>query len=78
MTIQELYAALGDVFSPEYDELSTTVWDNCIEPIRAKDPKRGDDAEYNLVKLFECERRNAFEIGYKTAISLIFAGVTVK
>ena len=78
MTIQDLYEAVDDIYSPEYDELSTIVWDNCIEPIIAKDSENGYDIERKLVELLECERRNAFEVGYKTAISLIFAGVTAE
>lgn len=78
MTIRELYEAIGDIISPEYDELSTIIWDICIKTLYAKDAELGSEVEYALAKLFECERSHAFEVGYKTAVSLILAGVTAK
>ena len=75
ITIDDLFESLSDeIFSPEYDDLSTIVWDACIIPLQENDDDRGTEIEDTIVSLLISERKHAFKIGFQTAISLIFEG----
>ena len=75
ITIDDLFESLSDeIFSPEYDDLSTIVWDACIIPLQKKDYDAGSEIEGALVSLFNCERKYAFKVGFQTAVSLILEG----
>ena len=83
MTIQELFKAV-DVQSSIDNPFETQEELHLINSVINLFSKFGEDNELiddyadKVYDLIDYERQRAFTVGYQTAISLIFSGVTVE